>query len=205
MNIVTLDLAAKFSAAAVLDEHGTVTERWDSFDISPIGFIEKTVGWVLKRDAQLFLVEDLPPHVPPSQVTTTVCRLQGAFILEAAKVGILERMLFVQPDTWQQHFPGVGKGWHPKVDKQPRTRITPEERYAAARAAAEDCGYIPPMLAAEYVLDRATDGQRVLKSKIKELEKQETDHIDAFLMGRWVLDLGEDAIRQLRTVTEPSL
>jgi hypothetical protein len=204
MNVVTLDLAAKFSAATVLNPAGDVTEQWDSFDISPIDFIEKTVGWVLKRDA-LFLVEDLPAHLPSSQIITTVRRLQGAFILQAAKVGVLDRMLFVDPATWQKHFPGVGGGWAPAVEGEKRRRWTPEERYATARLAAEVNGYTPPMLAAEYVLDRATDGQRVLKTKVKELEKQETDYVDAFLIGRWALDLGEDKIRSLRTVTEPTL
>lgn len=85
----------------------------------------------------------------------------------------LDRMLFLNPSTWQKEFPGVARG-------------DAKDRILAAASHAEQRGYLPPDLIADYIAT-LPEGAKVLKKNTNPLAKVQTDYIDAFLISEWVL------------------
>lgn len=186
MIYLSVDLAAKYSAACVLDENGKIHWEGNSGDWATVGWaaVLTQIAGAFKVD--LIIVEDVPYGISSQAMTKNVLRLQGMLIAGLWRVGLLEKTLWVNPSTWQKRYPGVSRG-------------KPEERIEAARAAAAQLGYFAPNLVQDY-LSSVPEGKRPLQKFIKPLEKQMTDHVDAFLMGNWAHELGEEAMRDLSTV-----
>ncbi len=163
-----VDLAASSSALVILGLSGpNVRFQDDSFDRTDGQFISTIVGAAL--DGSLVVIEDLPYHIPYRLSVKDVLRLQGRLIGAMEHRGLLDRMVFVVPSTWQQSFNGVWRGG-PK----------------AAQAAALEQGYERPTLVdseARFSLEGMTGKPRSnRRTKIKKLE---TDYVDAFLIARW--------------------
>ena len=172
MNILTVDLAAKFSAVMVRGEGGEVHRQFDSLDKTSFEFIDLIVATIIKFDPEWIIIEDVPYGISGQGQVKNILRLQGVLI--HALRDYLDRVLFVNPSTWQNLFRGVARG-------------KSEERVEAARLHAERLGYFPPDLVQAHI-DSLPDGKRVLKKNTNPLAKVMTDYIDAFLMSEWALD-----------------
>lgn len=162
---MSVDLAAKFSALCLMDDAGTVLEEDHSWQKDETQWIDSVVSPfydppTLNLPTALFL-EDIPHAVGFRKLVKHVCQLQGRIVQAMANVGAEEKVLFVPPQLWQMYFPGVYRG-----------------KAQGALKAAESLGYTPPQLLTSdlHGKDR-TDARKTM-----------TDHVDAFLMGRWATD-----------------
>jgi hypothetical protein len=176
---LTVDLAAKFSAAMVVDLSGKVLCEFDSSSLSPIDFVEQCAQTAVDYEITEAIFEDVPNGVTGQGQVKPPFRLQGIVIDQMARVDRLDITFFLDPSMWQKMFPGVGR--RPKgTTKTEGDKV----RYAAARAAALELGYTPPSLVQNYI-DSLPAGTRVLKKNTDSLYKTETDYIDAYLMAVW--------------------
>jgi hypothetical protein len=193
----TVDLASKFSAVVVRDYKGEVLRQYDSRDLSALAFATK-VAKTGEEFGCYTILEDLPYNNAFTQgMTKAVTRLQGVFIAVMHKQW--DRVLFVEPSTWQRSFPGVARS--PKgVSKAEGAKI----RIEAARVHALDRGYTPPDLVSEYIAS-LPEGTRVLKKFTTPLEKNRTDYVDAFLMNVWASQYTFEELLDLSGVQRPSV
>lgn len=186
---ITVDLAAKFSAVCVMDEHHEVHCEFDSRGKSSFQFADEIREAVVNYRPEFVLVEDVPYGISSQAMVKPVLRLQGIVGRELAQVGMLDKTLFLNPSTWQKKYPGVARG--PKPDRE-----------EAARSAAVFYGYNPPDLIGQYVAT-LEPGVRVLKKHTEPLHKTMTDYIDAYLMARWSYDLGSFAVHAATKGLQP--
>lgn len=180
MSLLSVDFAAKFSAASVVTESGEVHWEANSHDLTSLEWCQLLVQTALEYHVDLALIEDVPYGISNQAMVKPVLRLQGVLIAGMARFGQLDRTLFVNPATWQRLYPGVARA--PKGLTKTEGR---KYRENAARVAAAELGYSPPSLAEDYREAVKAVGKRPLKKHTDEYEKQETDHIDAYLMARW--------------------
>lgn len=164
MDIVAVDLAAKFSAVCWLDEKLHIYQEWSSWRLTETSFIDSLFEpWAITSipPAQL-VVEDLPHRLPFAGLVRQVCRMQGRIIEQAHRFGNLDRVLFVPPDVWRNHYPGLKRGTGADA-------VVP---------VAAEFGYTPPDLSP--LATNARERQHV--------KKIATDYCAAYLIGRWALD-----------------
>lgn len=165
-----MDLAAKFSAMMVTERSGgvpaVITED-DSLNHSSFEVVARIKE--LAADCDLVVIEDVPYGISSQAQVKPVLRLQGMVI--GALADKLTQVVFVNPSTWQKHYPGVSRG--PSGD-----------RVEAARQHAAHLNYSPPDLVQRYV-DSLPEGTKVLKKHTNPLAKVMTDYIDAYLMADW--------------------
>jgi hypothetical protein len=181
MIVLSVDLASKFSAACVNDE-AEVRREFDSSGMSALQFAMKLSRTADEFDVDLILIEDVPYGISSQAMVKPVLRLQGILLLALHRH--FSKILFVNPSTWQKEYPGVARA--PKgMSKAEGEKF----RIEAARKAAEERGYSPPDLVAQYVAS-LPEGTKVLKKHTNPLEKIQTDYVDAFLMSDWALTLG---------------
>jgi len=179
-----VDLASKFSAWQLRDGSEVLAEG-DSRGLTSFGLAKKIRQVADEHRPDVILIEDVPPmvkfHLQP------IFRLQG--VLALACHPWLEVMLFINPQAWQKHFPGVGS--IPRGTEVPKSQ---RDAWRAARAAehALRLGYAPPDLVAQYVATLPL-GTKVLKKHTNELEKSMTDYVDAALMSLWAQQVGSVA------------
>lgn len=164
MSVVAVDLAAKYSAACLLDELGQPAKEWDSWQKSENDFIGMLAYmWyhaaTYAEEPQVMVVEDLPHRLPFASLVKRVCRIQGRIIDRAQQSGWLGKVLFVPPAVWRKAYKGLERGTGPDA-------VVP---------VAEALGYSPPDLSAR--IQRAGD-----KATAK---KVATDYCAAFLIGQW--------------------
>jgi hypothetical protein len=165
VTVLAVDLAAKYSAACLMDEDYQVINEFDSWGRSESQFIAELVDcfvWATP-DPDVMVVEDLPHGLRYSTLIKTVCRLQGR---------IFDRMqftrqcgddiLFLAPAEWRRTFPGMERGTGPEA-------VTP---VSAA------FGYKPPDLS-----ERAkVKGGKAIARKVA------TDYCSGYLIARWAID-----------------
>lgn len=167
--LISVDLAAKFSALCWMDSNGVVLHEDHSWKKSEIEWIDNIVAPFYDVGPQglptALFIEDIPHAVGFRKLVKHVCQLQGRIVQAMANVGVEDRIVFVPPQLWQMHFPGVYRG-----------------KALGALKAAESLGYTPPQL-----LTADTHGKDRMDAR-----KTMTDHVDAFLMARW-------AVHQLNT------
>lgn len=167
--LLAVDLAAKMSAACLMDENGTVIEEFSSWQIHEDEFIEKIVRpWVKVKNAseiypnppKILIIEDLPKRVLFMKITKKVLRIQGRIIDRMNQLGFGDSILFVSPVEWQKYFNIHGKGASERV--QPK---------------AEDLGYVPPMDFTQFHGKERTEARKV-----------NTDYCAAYLIGLWAVN-----------------
>jgi hypothetical protein len=176
---MTVDLASKFSAVVVVDADGGVHRQFDSAGKSAFEFCQEIRQAAVDFDPDVILVEDVPYGISSQAMTKPVLRLQGILIRYLANW--LDRVVFINPSTWQRDYEGVATAPRdiPKGKQRDVYRQNKAKEHAAAR------GYSPPDLVAAYVAT-LPEGTRVLKKHTDPLEKSMTDYIDAFLMTDWL-------------------
>lgn len=165
-----MDLAAKFSAASVVDENGQVHWEADSSGLTAFQWTTVVTFSAYTWEPDLILIEDVPYGISSQAMVKPVLRLQGMLILALVQRELLDGVVFVNPSTWQKTYPGVARG-------------KAEDRIEAARVAALELGYTPPPLTRDYLA--SLDGKKPLRKHLAPLEKTMTDYIDSHLMARW--------------------
>ena len=193
--ILTVDLASKMSAACVMGdsasnrsgENGKVYSEFDSYGKTAFQFARELKVAADTWEVDLIVLEDVPYGISSQAMVKPVLRLQGVLILALSQH--LDKILFLNPSSWQKYYPGVARG-------------EAKARVEAARQAALSLGYSPPDKVQEYI-DSLPEGSKVLKKNTNPLEKVMTDYIDAFLMARWVLSV--DDIRNISGVQPVSI
>lgn len=169
LDVIGVDLAAKFSAVVWLHGSGKVADQFDSFEISQstlagkLRWITSVVDEVPHKDGYVVVIEDLPPHIPHSSIVKSVAQLQGR-IIQALGPSHLIHTYFVPPAYWQRDM-GV-------------FRATPEETALKAK----ELGYEPPDLLQARKL---AVGVRGKATAVREALKQQTDYVDAYLIAKW--------------------
>ena len=164
MTVLAVDLAAKYSAACLMDEDFMVRAQFDSWDKSEEEFLARlTDTFTQPHGPDLMAVEDLPHGLPYSTLVKTVCRLQGRVVHAMHMAFARRNVLFVAPATWRAHYTGMERGTGPQA-------VFPvSERY----------GYTPPDLSI-----RAKDnGGKSRATKVA------SDYCSAYLIARWAIDM----------------
>lgn len=177
MRILAVDLASKFSAACIRDAGSEVLWEGNSSEKSSFQFIATLARKAIEFEVTLVIIEDVPYSISSQAQTKPIHRLQG--VVMALMHKHLSCMVFLNPGTWQNTFPGVARA--PKGLSKPEGA---RYRVEAARKHAENYGYTAPPLVADYVAS-LPEGTRVLVKNTAPLEKQMTDHVDAFLITQW--------------------
>lgn len=173
MTVLAVDLAAKYSAACLMNDDYEVLCQFDSFLQSEDAFVHRlTSAWTritaVEKEAAVpaaMVVEDLPHGLPYSKLVKKVLRLQGRIVQAMTETtdGDREDVVFVAPATWRAHFDGMQKGTGSRV-------VVP----VSARF-----GYTPPDISA-----RAKGFGGKARS-----DKVATDYCSAYLIGRWAIDM----------------
>jgi hypothetical protein len=165
VTVLAVDLAAKYSAACVMDDNYQVLWQLDSWDQTEDRFIYLLTSWWLRRDApEVMVVEDLPHGLKYSTLVKTVCRIQGRIVQAMSETtdGDWNDMVFVAPATWRAHFE--------------LKRGTGAEAVFPASAA---LGYTPPDLTARA----KGNGGKTRATKVA------SDYCSAYLIARWAVDM----------------
>ena len=168
MSIVAVDLAAKYSAACVMDLDQSLGMQVDSWGRTETDFIDQiTAPWLSEVDPPLALiVEDLPHGVGFMTITKAVCRLQGRIVERMNFYGVTDAILFVPPALWRARFDGLERGTGPEV-------VVP---VSAA------LGYTPPDLSHRIL----GTGDKATARKVA------TDYCAAYLLARWAIGVFTD-------------
>jgi hypothetical protein len=159
--ILAVDLAAKFSAACLMNAHGSVTTEWHSWGTSEASWVNSLVA--NSKFADVMLIEDLPFSLSISKTVRDVYRLQGR-IIESMEEHMFHtrKMVFIPPKLWQDYFKPDG--------------MKSGDKKAAKRIAEEKYGYISPEL-----LHKGLHGVDRTHAR-----KSMEDHVDAFLIARYM-------------------
>jgi hypothetical protein len=178
--ILTLDWAAKFTAGMVRDHSGLVQHQFDSWGKDIFEFSEEVATIAAEFDVVRVVIEDVPYGIKSQFMVKPVLRAQGVLMDELNRVDMLERSFFLPPAEWQRFF-GIFKGGPKAAEEKAR-----ELGYTSA--------YRPDLLI-DYAGDIPEKGPA--RSKVRaQLKKAMTDYDDAFLIGQWTLDVGEEIFRE---------
>lgn len=169
MKVMTIDLAARFSAANVMNSAGETLHEFDSWGKTTFQFVDEVISNAVTFDVDIIVFEDVPYGLSKQFMIKPVLRLQGIFIYALGQHGLIDKTVFLNPATWQRTFEGVyGK------------------KAAGALAAAQALGYNPPDLLEIHAAEIPAKGTEHTKMRAQ-LKKASTDYVDAFLMSRWAL------------------
>jgi len=171
MSFLGVDLAARFSAAVLLDESGKVVLQFDSWGRDAWDFCALLAGVAKKHDVRAVMLEDLPYGLSRQSQIKPPLRVQGMAIAFLDVTGMLDRTYFLDPSTWQRSFEGVWKG-----------------KAEGATTAALRYGYVAPVLLTEYADDVPPLGKEHSKARSKiraNLKKASTDYNDSFLIAEY--------------------
>lgn len=165
MTILAVDLAAKYSAACLMDDSHRVLKEFDSWDLTEDAFIYRLSSfWMRPETPEVMIVEDLPHGLSYSGVIKTVCRLQGriAQAMHDTTDGDWNDIVFAAPAAWRAHH-GLKRG----------TGIT------ALFETAWRYGYTPP----DFTERAKGNGGRTRAQKVQ------SDYCSAYLIARWAIDM----------------
>lgn len=193
MRSLCVDLAAKFSAAMVVDGSEVLTQ-FDSRGLSAFDLWKKIRHVADEYEVDFIGVEDVP--IAAKWQVERAFRLQG--IGFAICWPYLERLILIQPNAWQKHWPGTGS-----VPKAVKAEL-PKSKWDAwreenMRLAALSLGYEPPDLVGQFAAaKRLAEGEkvRILVKDTKILAKSMTDYVAARLISDFCQKRGLDTLLQ---------
>jgi hypothetical protein len=167
--ILAVDLAAKLSAACLMDGNYQVLDEFDSFGSAEDDFIARIVStWTCPaagQDPAALVIEDLPHGLNYSRLVKSVLRLQGRIVqaVDWTYRGSLADIVFVAPNTWRAHYPAAKRGTGSDISVP----------------IAEGYGYQPP----SDLLQRAKGRGGPTRAR-----KIASDYCAAYLIARWAVD-----------------
>jgi len=170
LNLLGIDLAARFSAGIVLNEQHEVLSEFDSWKYSQLEFVDKCVEEALKYGVSSTIAEDIPYGIKQQAQTKPATRLQGILIRAFSENKILEDLYFLNPSTWQRDM-----------------EVFREKPYTP-REAAEQRGFSQRLPIEMYVEDIPPLGKEHSKRRSAvraQLKKASTDYDDAYLITAW--------------------
>lgn len=179
--ILTVDLAARFSAAMLRDRDGEVHHQFDSIGKTHFGFASEVGRLGRDPDVELVVIEDVPYGISSQAQVKPVLRYQG--VMMSVLHPVLEKVAFLAPATWMAMFPGVQRAPKGLTKSQ-----ADAYRIEQARIHAAEHGYEPPDLVQLYI-DKQPEGKKILKKDTAPLEKAMTDYVSAFLMSEFVCSM----------------
>ena len=180
--LLSVDLAAKFSAVVLRGAGGGVTAQFDSRDKRPLQFLREIADMALVYEVDMIVVEDVPYGISNQSMIKPVLRLQGALCAYLTAMRCLDRTWFVSPSLWMKDFSGVQL-----VPKGYTKAAADTYRIEQARMYPERGGYSPPDLVSEYEKNCQGLGKKILKKDTNPLAKSMTDYVSAWLMSEWAL------------------
>jgi hypothetical protein len=147
----------------MMDLNGSVTEEWHSWGLTEVEWVDSLVYQSMSAD--ILLIEDVPFSLRISKIVRDVYRLQGKIIQNSQeRLLSTEGIVFIPPKLWQDYFKPDG--------------MKSGDKKAAKRIAEEKYGYCPPELLHKDL--HGVDRTHARKSM--------EDHIDAFLIARYMLE-----------------
>jgi hypothetical protein len=169
--LLAVDLAARFSAATVLDSGRQVCLQFDSVGRGPQQVAEMIFETAMLYDCSHIFIEDVPYGISNQMMLKGVLRMQGR-ILQQRDLTHFDpaHLLFVAPATWQRH---VGT-WRQGTD--------------AEALVARQLGYEPPDLKemhADHLPAKGPERAELLAT----LRKARTDYVASFLIASWAADM----------------
>ncbi len=177
MSVLAVDLAAKYSAACLMDDSYQVHAEFDSWGRTEEQFLYRLAGpWLDPRWHDVtplpavMAVEDLPHGLSYSTLVKTVLRLQGRIcqVMHESYNGDTEDVLFLAPIEWRKHFE-LKRGTGPDI-------VVPT---AAA------FGYAaPPERITEIAEAKGKRGGGAAIAR-----KVATDYCSAYLIARFMVDM----------------
>lgn len=199
MRTLCVDLAATFSAAMVV-EGSEVRTQFDSRGLSAIAFWKKIRLTADEHEVDFLGIEDVP--IAAKWQVDRAYRLQGVGF--AVCWTYLERMVMVQPSSWQKHWPGTGS-----VPKAIKAELPKRQwdawREEQMRLAALSLGYVPPDLVADHRALCEAEGRKVLVKDTKPLAKNMTDYVAAYLISEFCQKRGLATLLQTPGCTLPNI
>lgn len=169
-NVLTIDLAGKFSAVCIMNPKGVVLAEFDSWGKHPAVFVDEIAAAAKKWKVSAIVVEDVPYGLSKQFMIKPVLRLQGMLISELYRQGLLDITVFLNPATWQRTFEGVFGG-----------------KEKGALAAATVFSYVPPNMLEIHADEIPEKGKERAKVRAQ-LKKASTDYVDSFLMAKFTLE-----------------
>lgn len=163
MTVIAVDLAAKYSAAVMLDNAGHVVTQMDT-TTGEDTFLESVINAFVYGEAEQLVIEDLPHGVDYRGLVKRVCQIQGRFVERMYGLSRVDQLLFVAPNTWRRKYSPL--------------RVRGAGMDAVVPVAAE-IGYTPPKL-------QHLSGPRGGKAIVN---KVQTDYCAAFLIAYWALGI----------------
>jgi hypothetical protein len=168
--ILAVDLAAKFSGSCLMDWAASVVGEWHSWQRTEdewVRLLAYQFSQLDSREDSFIVIEDMPFNVGQTKTVRDVYRLQGRILQHLKEYGYEKYVVWIPPALWQYHFKPLG--------------MTSGNKKAAKEIATTHYGYSPPEL-----LHKDLHGvDRVHARKTME------DHIDAFLIARYMFELKE--------------
>ncbi len=165
MTVLAVDLAAKYSAACLMDDTYRVLKEFDSWQMTEDAFVYRLAAFWMQADPpEVMVVEELPHGLGYSGVIKTVCRLQGRIVqaMHDTIEGDWNNIVFAAPAAWRTHF-GLKRGTGVEAVFDMSARL----------------GYQPPDLR-----ERAKgNGGRTRAQKVA------SDYCSAFCIGHWAIDM----------------
>jgi hypothetical protein len=144
--------------------------QFDSWGKSSFATADDIVNAGTALDVDLILLEDLPHGLQGMMQIKPPATFQGIVIHALGLAGLLGKVLWVNPATWQRPMGVFGKN-------------TP----SAIEVASAQFGYEVPNLLEDYAADLEAVPKGPERNKIRaKLRKNMTDYADAFLMAKWV-------------------
>ncbi len=175
MSVLAVDLAAKYSAACLMDHDHTVTEQFDSWGRTEEEFIYLLAGkWLFPDETEslpeVMIIEDLPHGLAYSRLVKTVLRLQGRIVqaLHEMPMGHTADALFLAPIEWRKHY-DLKRGTGPDI-------VVPT---------AAQSGYEPPAERITAIAEATgkRGGGKAIARKVA------TDYCSAYLIARFAIDM----------------
>lgn len=178
MQLLAVDLAAKYSAACLMDENYQVIDQFDSWQQTEEQFIYLLAGkWFqgpLVDDGHfvdgppppaVMAVEDLPHGLNYSRLVKTVLRLQGRIVqaMHEMPEGRTGDVVFLAPNAWRKHY-DLKRGTGPDI-------VVPT---------AAGFGYTAPDVSARA---QGVKGGKAIARKVA------TDYCAAYLIARFMVDM----------------
>jgi hypothetical protein len=168
VTILAVDLAAKYSAACLMNDDYKVISQFDSWVNDEDVFVHKLAVHRYNdgpSTPDVMIVEDLPHGLNYTKLVKKVLRLQGRIVhaMNMYHPGGAKLIVFAAPNAWRAHFQGMERG----------------TGSAAVFPVSAGFGYVPP----DFTERTKGKGGNGLATKIA------SDYCSAYLIARWAIDM----------------
>lgn len=173
--ILSVDLAARFSACTLMNRDREVILQWDSVGASPSGFATSIFGMAELHPVQYIVIEDVPYGISKQSMIKPVLRLQGRILQARDEADLGIPLLFTTPDYWMRHFHLFGS------------------KSADQLSCAAEFGYEPPDVKSMHEAKLGGLRGTSRSAMMATLRKAKTDYVASYLIARWAWDVLDES------------